>query len=357
MPELVSIIIPAFNQLDYCRQCVDTILANTRQPYRLILVDNGSTDGVAEFFDSVPGAEVVHAGSNLGFAGGVNLGLARAEGHVLLLNSDTLAPEGWLERLEGALEQADDIGLVGPMSNYVSGGQQIDDLEFDSMDDINAFARELAQRNRGKLREAARLVGFCLLIRDKAFKELGYFDESYGIGNFEDDDYCLRAIRAGYRLCIAEDAFVFHYGGRTFLGMGIADDKWRGLVEENEKRFFQKWNVAPEERCDAAQEAKRLNTQAKQAVEQGDLTQAVRLLKQAIEAFPLLEVNYNDLGVVLWRMGDRDRAFGYFARAVRLNPAYAEARDNLRDAAETLGKTAEAQVLLEKGRRDGHHTP
>ena len=129
----ISIIIPAFNQLEYCRQCVQSILIHTQRPCRLILVDNGSTDGVSEYFDSVPGAMAVHAGRNLGFAGGVNLGLQHAEGHVLLLNSDTIVPRRWLERLEAALLCAEDIGIVGPRSNCVSGIQQIDGLELGSV--------------------------------------------------------------------------------------------------------------------------------------------------------------------------------------------------------------------------------
>jgi len=342
----ISIIIPAFNQLDYCRQCLTSVLANTRRPCKLILVDNGSTDGVSQYFDTVPHADVVHSPTNRGFAAGVNLGLERAEGHVVLLNSDTLTPEGWLGRLERALLSAEDVAMVGPMSNCVSGSQQIDGLSLASIDEIDAFARHLAQERRGQLRDVARLVGFCLMIRDRVVRELGPFDEAYGVGNFEDDDYCLRALRAGYRLCVAEDAFVFHYGGRTFAGMGLTDEKWQGLIDQNERRFFDKWHAAPAERSDAAQEAKRLNTQARRAIERGDLVEAMAALTRAIEAYPPLEANHNDLGAVLWQMGEHERAFECFVRAVKLNPAYAEARDNLREAAQTLGRIEDVDSLL-----------
>ena len=342
----ISIVIPAFNQVDYCRQCLESIRLNTRQPYKLVLVNNGSTDGVGDLFDATPGAEVVHSETNQGFAGGVNLGLERAEGHVLLLNSDTLVPEGWLERLERVLDEAGDVGLVGPMSNYVSGTQLIEGLTFNSLEEINAYSRDLARRDAGKRRDVARLVGFCLLIRDRVVRELGGFDEGYGTGNFEDDDYCLRALRAGYRLVVAEDAFVFHYGSRTFLGMGITGDSWDGLIEENQRWFEKKWDVSPEERCDAAQESKRLNGEAHKAVERGELTEALRLLKNAIEAFPLLESNFNDLGAVLWELGECDRAFDQFVRAVQLKPGYAEARANLRDVGEALGRSEEAVQVL-----------
>ncbi len=297
MANLVSIIVPAFNQLQYCRQCVESILecggndaallgrkvsaprvplargaetlrlSDEPTPYRLILVDNGSTDGVGAYFDSVPGAIVLHAEKNLGFAGGVNLGLAHAQGHVLLLNSDTLVPHGWLPRLTNALESADDIGMVGPLSNCVSGSQQLDKLSFTTMDEIHAFANDLAQRNARRLRDVARLVGFCLLIREEAFKAVGLFDESYGIGNFEDDDYCLRMLRAGYRLCVAEDAFVFHYGSRTFDGMGITGDAWQTLIANNQRHFLSKWDIREGERSDTAQASRHHNRQANERLQ------------------------------------------------------------------------------------------
>ena len=115
----------------------------------------------------------------------------------------------------------------------------------------------------------------------------------------------------------------------------------------NERRFTEKWDLKPEERSDAAQLSRQSNEDAKQALERGDLKGALTLLKRAIEVYPLSAMNYNDLGVVLWKIGERERAFESFARALRLRPSYAEARDNLKEAAEALGKTAEAKDLLE----------
>jgi len=68
---------------------------------------------------------------------------------------------------------------------------------------------------------------------------VGLFDEQFGIGCFEDDDYCLRAIQAGYRAVIAADAFVHHFGGRTFVGSGIDAG---ALMSENQQRFRAKWS-------------------------------------------------------------------------------------------------------------------
>ncbi len=346
MPTPISIVIPAFNQLNYCQQCVQTILTNTERDYRLILVDNGSTDGVAEFFDSVPGAVVIHAETNRGFAGGVNLGLETASGHVVLLNSDTLVPRGWLGRLETALLSSDDIGMVGPMSNYASGLQQIDGLDFSEEEELNAFAQGLAEKKARALTDTDRLVGFCMLIREEALSKVGLFDESFGLGNYEDDDYCLRTRKAGYRLCVAEGAFVFHYGNRTFLGMGMVQDRWQSLMAANQRRFMDKWDLQAPERVEAAQRSEALNARARSALDAGDTTEAIKHLRDAIEVFPLLERNYNDLGAILWQAGMGEEAFRNFAKAIQLNPAYVDARDNLRDAAGVLGKEEEAAALL-----------
>ncbi|MBI4556758.1 MAG: glycosyltransferase [Candidatus Hydrogenedentes bacterium] len=332
----VSIIVPAFNQLEYSRQCIESVLAHTSPPYQLILVDNGSTDGVSGFFDTVAGANVIHAGSNRGFAGGVNLGLKEASGHVVLLNSDTLVPDGWLERLESALLRDAETGMVGPMSNYVSGEQQIAELRFHTMEEISVFARAFSERNMGRRKETSRLVGFCLMIRDTVIKDVGLFDEQYDVGNYEDDDYCLRVRRAGYKLYIAEDCFVFHYGSRTFLGMGITGERWQALMQENQAKFAQKWQAQTPERHDAVQHSLQLNTGARALAEAGRTAEALGVLKEAIEVCPTLEQNYNDLGAILWTLGERERAMEQFMRAIRLNPDYKEAKDNLREAADAL---------------------
>lgn len=334
MKPVVSIIIPAFNQLDYCKQCLHSLLAHTSEACKLILVDNGSDDGVGAFFDGIPGATVVHTGKNLGFAGGVNAGLAYCEGHALLLNSDTILPRDWLQPLLAVLERDDTAGLVGPRSNCVSGLQEIAALTLDSMNAINTFADKLRQEQAGIATPVERLVGFCLLIRDRCLTDIGFFDEQYGIGNFEDDDYCMRARRAGYSLLMAEDAFVFHYGSRTFQAMGLVDDAWRDLMDQNARLHAEKWGVTFALRSEALDEARGLNRHAAALLASGDALGALRTLREAIAAAPEWELNYNDLGVVLWHLGESDEARRYFEAALQRNAHYLAARENL-DALES----------------------
>ena len=129
---MVSIIILTHNQLEYTRLCIESIYKYTTESYQLILVDNGSTDGTVEYLKSV----VSHKSSidshklicnqkNLGFARGCNQGIEEASGsYILLLNNDVVVTDGWLKRMLQCAESDSKIGIVGPMTNFISGPQQ-----------------------------------------------------------------------------------------------------------------------------------------------------------------------------------------------------------------------------------------
>ncbi|HOV61598.1 MAG TPA: glycosyltransferase [Candidatus Hydrogenedentes bacterium] len=310
MIEPVNIIIPAWNQVAYTRQCLQTLADHTPpDTYRLILVDNGSTDGTAELFDAMPGAEVIHFPENRGFAAAVNAGIHRARpGHVLLLNNDTLLPPGWLERLRIALEETPDAGMAGPVSNNVSGSQQIDTPPLASFEEMVAFAESRARAFAGRRRETARLVGFCLLIRDQVIRDVGLFDERYGIGNFEDDDYSLRVLRAGWRLIIAEDAFVFHYGGRTFAAMDPDAETYRQLLARNEALFMAKFRPQPQERLEEALRARRLAESAARLLAEGHLKQAIETGLEALRLWRADPLALEVLAGATEQLGDARRA-------------------------------------------------
>ena len=113
---LTSIIIVTFNQLEYTRRCVESIQRLTDEPYELIFVDNGSSDGTVAYLKSLAGATVIENTDNRGFPAAVNQGIAAAKGsRILLLNNDTIVTTGWLRRMLAALDSDPKIGLVGSM--------------------------------------------------------------------------------------------------------------------------------------------------------------------------------------------------------------------------------------------------
>lgn len=218
---LTSIVIATHDQLAYTRQCLDSIRNRTDEDYELIVIDNGSTDGTVEYLKSMSSVRLIINSHNRGFPAAANQGIEASRGRqILLLNNDTIVTTGWLGRMLRAAYRDDGVGLVGPLSNHVSGEQAIP-VSYTSLESLDGFAWELGKSNGGQVLETNRLVGFCLLIKRGVIERVGKLDERFGIGTFEDDDLTLRAVDAGYKAVIAQDAFVHHFGSQTFRGSGI----------------------------------------------------------------------------------------------------------------------------------------
>lgn len=96
----------------------------------------------------------------------------------------------------------------------------------------------LAQACPGKLEDVETLSGLCLLFRRSLLEEVPGFDAAFGLGNFEDDDFCLRVRLCGHRLVIARDAFVHHHGHRTFQALGI---DYQAAIRDRQETFTKKW--------------------------------------------------------------------------------------------------------------------
>src|SRR5207302_9420951 len=126
---------------------------------------------------------------------------------------------------------------AGPCSNFVGSEQQVD-VSYDDLLGLDGFAWDWGKAHNRQLGDTNRLIGFCLLIRREVIDAIGLLDERFGVGCFEDDDYCRRALAAGYRAVIARDSFVHHFGGRTFIGAGI---NFSELMRTNEHLFREKW--------------------------------------------------------------------------------------------------------------------
>jgi len=237
---LTSIIMLTWNQLPYTQMGLESIRKHTHLPYELIMVDNGSTDGTADWLRGQSDLHLIANVENLGFAKGVNQGLAVATGeNVLLLNNDTVVTPGWLRRLLEGLHSEPTVGLAGPVSNFVSGPQQIS-VPYQTLAGLEGFAWDWGRAQRGKREEYDRLVGFCLLIKREVLDKIGELDERFGLGNFEDDDLCRRARQAGYKLLICRDSFIHHFGGRSFIGNQLPSGD---ILRENYLRYAEKWQL------------------------------------------------------------------------------------------------------------------
>lgn len=245
---LTSIIIPCLNQLDFTKECVMSIFEFTEEPFELIIIDNGSSDSTADYLTQLSkkhkNVRSIKNKSNLGYAAACNQGLKAARGEwIVLINNDVVVTRGWLSRMIRTANEVEHAAVLGPLTNYVIGQQRIVDVPYSDIEEMHEFACEIAVENAGKALEANRVIGFCMLVKSKLIRTVGGFDLLFGVGNFEDDDLCLRAIIAGFRIIICLDVFVHHYGSRTFAGERM---DYSSLMEENWVKFKEKWGIEPE---------------------------------------------------------------------------------------------------------------
>lgn len=379
---MTSIIVLTLNQIDYSRKCIDSLLSHTGSPFELIIVDNGSTDGTLDYLKNIQRKgtacvriHIIENSTNAGFSRGNNQGLLESRGqYVVFLNNDVVVSNGWLDTLIRTVELNRTIGLTGPVSNRVAGRQNVSPVSYDEelLKDFDPFSRRWATEHRAQVEACWRLVGFCLLVKREVIDAIGGFDEQYGIGNFEDDDFCIRANLAGFRGVIAKDCFVHHFGGRTFKALGV---DYSSQMKRNWHLFRQKWSITRELTPDGTYSFDRalhtfnpevhrveLNSldafrrsyrrshsipdpieftvqQPPEELHQNSLPQAqsrnqlhaIDLLKKTISKSPDHASAHNDLGVLYYELGDMQNAFAHYKRAAELEPENTIYLKNLAD--------------------------
>lgn len=222
----VDVIIPVYGGGDIVLRCLTSVLcAQNQQEMALVVIDDGSPDpvlsGNLENLAKVHGFTLLKNPANLGFVASVNRGMRlNVARDVILLNSDTVVADGWLDRLRGAAYSADNIGTVTPMSNNATicsfprfcavnrlyGGKTAGDM-----------AEVFALANNGMTVDIPTAVGFCMYIKRSVIEDVGYFDKGqWGKGYAEENDFSLKAASQGWRSVAACDVFVEHEGGVSF---------------------------------------------------------------------------------------------------------------------------------------------
>ncbi len=226
----VDIVIPVYRGLDETQCCIQSVLDDRARsprgipPGRVIVVEDRSPEPalVAWLRKLAAGGRIalIRNRRNLGFVASVNRGMAEAGDHdVVLLNSDTEVPAGWLPRLTAQAYAEPRIATVSPFSNNAmicgypnNAGGPI------------AFGHSLAQLdetcrsvNAGRAISLPTTVGFCMYIRREAMRQVGEFDaKRFTVGYGEENDFCLRATALGWRHRLACDVFVYHKGSVSF---------------------------------------------------------------------------------------------------------------------------------------------
>ena len=244
----IDILVLTYNNLKLNKVCINSILQKTAYPnYRLIIVDNLSTDGTREYLKQLDAQHlnnvtIILNDSNLGFAGGNNVGMRISDGdYIVLLNNDTVVTRGWLTAMSKHLENNPRMGMCGPVTNSIGNEAKIN-VKYNDLKELECFAYDYTTKHLSEeyFKEPRVLALFCTMIKKEIIKKCGLLDESYEVGMFEDDDYAEAVKQAGYSLAILEDTFIHHCEGASFKK--LQDEKYKAVFEHNKQVFEEKWN-------------------------------------------------------------------------------------------------------------------
>lgn len=222
---VVDVVIPVYRGLAETQRCLRTVLEDPeRPPGRIIVIDDRSPEpklsAALDRLSQSGQIMLIRNRTNLGFVASVNRGIDAAFPHdVVLLNSDTEVPVGWLHRLAAHAYTGPRIASVSPFSNNaticsyprIEGGPPAFGL---SVTELDAACREA---NAGRSVTVPVTVGFAMYLRRDALADVGAFDaKAFGRGYGEESDFCMRAAARGWTHRLACDVYVHHEGQVSF---------------------------------------------------------------------------------------------------------------------------------------------
>ena len=228
----VDIIIPVFNALEDVKKCLHSI-DRSDQTYlkRVFIMNDGSNQETSEWLENFcqtkKSFQLINNPENIGYTKTVNKGLSLAESDYLItLNSDTIIPKNLIHGMLACFSSDPQIGVVGPLSNAASwqnipnligddGKFAINSIPFDlNTDEFNRIVKNASQYS---FPNVDFVNGFCFMIKKAVLDNIGLLDEeAFPMGYGEENDLCLRVNKAGYKLAVADNCYVFHAKSKSF---------------------------------------------------------------------------------------------------------------------------------------------
>ena len=240
---MIDIIIPVYNAYDDVVRCVASVRKHAGADCRIVLIDDASPDvRIKSLFRELaserdPRMMFLANANNSGFVGTVNRGMSLSRNDVLLLNSDTIATSRWLKKIQRCAASDCRIGTITPFSNNAEICSYPLFCQNNPLDgvDIERINQAMEAASMPDYPDIPTAVGFCMFVRRELLDSIGLFDaDTFGLGYGEENDFCMRAMKAGYRNVLCDDTFVAHVGSQSFTAQTQA------LKERNSQLLFAK---------------------------------------------------------------------------------------------------------------------
>ena len=232
---LVSVFIPAKNQLSYTKCCVESVLRHTKEvDYELLLLDHGSDDDTYAYFCSIPNAKVIRFRQNVRMLMFTTAFRACRGKYLAFVSNDTIVTAQWLQHLLACMESESHILSATPVTPFTSNCQAILPVPLEELD---GFAARFYRTRYKDWRQRARMMPVIAVYDGEKLDEIGFADGFFQTMEFWDDDVSLRARRRGYRQFLCTDVYCHHFGSVT------GRSEWQSTLQQGRELFFEKHGV------------------------------------------------------------------------------------------------------------------
>lgn len=240
-----AIIICVYNLIHATKKCIDSVISSTKYPYKIILVDDGSSDNCSSYLKSIKNSKYIRMDSNSGVAKSRNRATrvaARDEniGYICFLDNDTEVYDGWLTKLISSIDSGE-CDIVGPITNSAVGSQRLVKNNW-----VGRYGPEKilemvnGKETKGRHIHTDFINRFCQVFSISMLKEVGLLDESFGKIGWEDNDFCRRFTERGLKIAVNKDVFIFHSGHST---SAFNNQNYFTEIQNPAKEYHKKWKT------------------------------------------------------------------------------------------------------------------
>lgn len=233
-----DIIVPVYNSPNHARVCLESVYKEVTESFELVVINDKCDPYTTDLLKKIiapfkSNTTLIEHSTNLGYLKSVNEGINARNGEiVILLNSDATLSPGALERIRKGFDSDPKIGVISAVSTWANWTR----IPFPSGTNRNNLVDLVREFGEEDLAEIGNASGFFFAVRRKLYEELGVFDEVYSPGYWEEADFCMKAIQAGYKVMVDRKLYIFHHGWGSFQKNGRDEN-----MNKNKSIFMNRW--------------------------------------------------------------------------------------------------------------------